>query len=718
MSPSEPNSVELDLEITNQRLTRRLQELEEILGAIQEQRVDALIVEGPQGKRVFTLEGAERPYRMLVEEMHQGALTLDESGMILYCNRRFARMVGVPQEKLLASQIEQWAAPGDRSLVSTLVRQARTRPVRGELLLATAAGSELPVYLSLERLSVEAGGVLAVLVTDLSEQHAHRELVASEELARSIVDQAVDAMVVCDPHGAIVRCNQAARDLSLGAPLRERFDRAFPLSSAAAERARVAFAAVLAGKRRQEVDVDFVRSDGRRIDAALKVGPLTGGRGQVIGAVATVSDISERVRSERERAWLLESERTARAEAERANRLKDEFVATLSHELRTPLNAILGWVQLLRASSQLEGEVARGMEVIERNARLQGQLIADLLDISRMLSGGLRLDQRTLDLRQVVVSAIESVQPTAQGKQLGIESSFADGEFLVSGDPARLEQVVWNLLTNAVKFTSPLGHIRVALQREGTWVELVVSDNGQGIRADFLPHVFDRFRQADAGITRASAGLGLGLAIVKQLVELHAGKVSAFSDGEGLGARFVIRLPSAVVESARDEAGDPPPSTAVQPLESASLEGVGVLLVEDEADARELARTYLSERGARVKSAASVDEALQMLRWFQPDVVVSDIGLPGRDGYELVRELRRSSTPSHAELRAIALTAFAQREDEERALGSGYQAHLAKPIDLARLAATIRSVLDDSGVRSASSDGQHAGQASNLQSTD
>ena len=714
MSASEPNPVGLDLELENQRLTRRLQELEEILGAIQEQRVDALIVEGPQGKRVFTLEGAERPYRMLVEEMHQGALTLDESGMILYCNRRFALMLGLRQEKLLASLIEEWTSPGDRSLVSTLVRQARTRPVRGEVSLAPPAGGELPVYLSLERLSEEAGGVVAVLVTDLSDQHAHRELVASEELARSIVDQAVDAMVVCDMHGSIVRCNQAARDLSLGAPLRERFERAFPLSLAAAERSRAALAAVLAGARRQEVDVDFLRSDGRRIDAALKVGPLTGGRGQVIGAVATLSDISERVRSERERAWLLESERTARAEAERANRLKDEFVATLSHELRTPLNAILGWVQLLRASSQLEGEVARGMEVIERNARLQGQLIADLLDISRMLSGGLRLDRRTLDVSQVVASAIESVQPTAQGKQLGIESSFADGEFLVSGDPARLEQVVWNLLTNAVKFTPPLGHIRVALQREGTWVELVVSDDGQGIRADFLPHVFDRFRQADAGITRSSAGLGLGLAIVKQLVELHAGKVSAFSDGEGRGARFVIRLPSADVELPRDEGGEPAPSSAALPPESASLEGVGVLLVEDEADARELARTYLAERGARVKSAASVDEALQMLRWFQPDVVVSDIGLPGRDGYELVRELRRSSTASRSELRAIALTAFAQREDEERALRAGYQAHLAKPIDLARLAATIRSVLDEPAPSGAPREGR-AGQDSNLQ---
>jgi len=713
MSASEPNPVELDLELANQRLTRRLQELEDILSAIQEQRVDALVVEGTQGKRVFTLKGAERPYRMLVEEMHQGALTLDDSGMILYCNRRFALMLGLRPEKLLASSIEQWTTSGDRSLVSTLVRQSRTRPVRGELTLATAAGGELPVYLSLERLSDEAGGVLAVLVTDLSDQHAHRELIASEELGRSIVDQAVDAMVVCDMHGAIVRCNQAARDLSLGAPLRERFERAFPLSPAGAERVRDALASVLAGARRHEFDVDFLRDGGGRIDLALKIGPLTGARGQVIGAVATLSDISERARSERERARLLESERTARAEAERANRLKDEFVATLSHELRTPLNAILGWVQLLRATSTLEGELARGMEVIERNARLQGQLIADLLDISRMLSGGLRLDRRTLDLRQVVASAIESVQPTAQGKQLGIESSFADGEFLVSGDPARLEQVVWNLLTNAVKFTPPLGHIRVALQCEGTWVELVVSDNGQGIRSDFLPHVFDRFRQADAGITRASAGLGLGLAIVKQLVELHAGKVSAFSDGEGLGARFVIRLPSADMESARNEAGDPTPSNAVRPTESASLEGVGVLLVEDEADARELARTYLADRGARVKSAASVDEALQMLRWFQPDVVVSDIGLPGRDGYELVRELRRSSTASCAELPAIALTAFAQREDEERALSAGYQAHLAKPIDLARLAATIRNVLYEPAPRAG-----RTGQDSTLQSAE
>ncbi len=398
-------------------------------------------------------------------------------------------------------------------------------------------------------------------------------------------------------------------------------------------------------------------------------------------------DITARKAMEQHKTQLLEAERAARSEAERIGRIKDEFLATLSHELRTPLNAILGWSQILQEPNLPPEELKQGLEVIERNTRIQAQLIEDLLDLSRIISGKLRLSTRPLDLPAVIEAAIESVRPAAEARQIELLTELDPAAGAVRGDPGRLQQVVWNLLSNAVKFTPHRGQVRIALRRVESNVEIEVSDNGAGIAPGVLPHVFDRFRQGDSSTTRKHGGLGLGLAIVKQLVEVHGGTVSAQSEGEGRGATFRVHLPLLAVQ------GDAPP----HPAESAEgdapdLRGMHVLVVDDEPDARDMVRRVLEHGGARVCAAGSADEAVEMLRQFKPDILLSDIGMPHRDGFDLIREIRALPPEGGGDIPAAALTAFARAEDRERALTSGYQTHLAKPIEPAALLAAVANL--------------------------
>jgi signal transduction histidine kinase/CheY-like chemotaxis protein len=394
-------------------------------------------------------------------------------------------------------------------------------------------------------------------------------------------------------------------------------------------------------------------------------------------------------RTARERQVLLEGERSARAEAERLSALKDEFLATLSHELRTPLNAVLGWVQLLRVKKD-EGSLQKGLETIERNARLQARLIEDLLDMSRIVSGQVRLELELIDPTAVVEAAVETARHAAFTKQIELVTRLDAGGVKIWADPSRLQQVMWNLLSNATKFTQPEGRISVALWREHGDVVTEVSDNGCGIQPEFLPRVFDRFSQADASPTRRHGGLGLGLAIVRQLVELHGGTVQARSEGVGRGATFTVRLPLPASKSAlppaiapgrRVRAGTPEPV-----FEPKDLSGLTILVVDDEPDARELLEQMLTTCGARVVLAASAEEALAQLHREKPDMVVSDIGMPKIDGFELIRRVRASADARLARLPALALTAFTRREDEQRALRAGFDQYLPKPVDASTLA--------------------------------
>ena len=387
-----------------------------------------------------------------------------------------------------------------------------------------------------------------------------------------------------------------------------------------------------------------------------------------------------------EREALLAAERTARTEAERASRMKDEFVATLSHELRTPLNAIVGWTQFLLRDASVSESLRKGLDVIDRNARAQARMVDDLLDFSRILAGKLRLDAERVDLADVVEYVIRSVGPAAQAKDIRIVSAL-ESAGAVQGDPSRLQQIVWNLLSNAVKFTGKGGLVEVALRRTDGEVELTVSDNGQGITPEFLPHVFERFRQEDAGIARQHGGLGLGLSIARQLVEMHGGRIAARSGGAGCGATFVVSLPATGAELARERDGEPlaldtPPALA----------GLRVLVLEDEPDARELVERVLQDRGATTLVFGTALEALGACAAQAPDVIVSDIGLPGVDGYEFIRRLRMSEAQRGRTTPAAALTAFARSEDRRRALLAGFQTHLAKPIDPLELVVVVAAL--------------------------
>jgi signal transduction histidine kinase/ActR/RegA family two-component response regulator len=398
--------------------------------------------------------------------------------------------------------------------------------------------------------------------------------------------------------------------------------------------------------------------------------------------------IEELQRAEEERDGLLLREREARAVAEAACRLKDEFLATVSHELRTPLTSILGWSNLLRTGSLDEESVGKAFDVIERNAQNQKRLIDDLLDVSRIIGGKLILDVREIELARIIEDAVEVVRPAATAKGISVVSSFDPEVWTVSGDAGRLRQVVWNLLSNAVKFTTEGGRVEVRLERDGGRARIAVSDTGKGIAPDFLPHVFERFRQADAKTTRAFDGLGLGLAIVRHLVEAHGGTVGAESPGEGLGTTFSIYLPLLAVR-ASDPGRTDTMGLRAAARASESLRSVRVLTVDDNSDTRDLVEAVLSRCGAEVRSSASAAEALAVLREWRPDVLLSDIGMPHEDGYELIRRVRALDASQGGRVPAAALTAYARHEDRKLTLAAGFQMHMVKPINPAELIAAV-----------------------------
>ena len=380
--------------------------------------------------------------------------------------------------------------------------------------------------------------------------------------------------------------------------------------------------------------------------------------------------------------------------AEEANSLKDEFLATVSHELRTPLMAVLGWSHLLRSNNLDEAGQRRAVETIERNARAQQQLIEDLLDVSRIITGKLRLDVRPVAPASFIDAAVESVRPAADAKEIQLEILSDPNIGSISGDAGRLQQVVWNLLSNAIKFTPRGGRAELKLQRTSSHVEISVSDSGQGIRKDFLPYVFERFRQADMKTTRAHGGLGLGLAIVRQLVELHGGTVGVMSEGEGKGATFIVKLPVLPVNQNAPvtDQRNPSDSEAAASASATDLAGLKVLVVDDEADTCELLRSLLSKCGAEVSAARSASEAFRLFKLVHPDVMVSDIGMPFEDGYELIRKVRSLPELNGGKVPAVALTAYARPEDRMKALRAGYQMHVAKPIQLDELVSIVASL--------------------------
>lgn len=396
--------------------------------------------------------------------------------------------------------------------------------------------------------------------------------------------------------------------------------------------------------------------------------------------------ISELQRSEEARGQLLVRAERARSEAEAANRIKDEFLATLSHELRTPLTSLLGWSSVLREAKRDEKVLTQGLEAIDRNAKVQAQLIDDLLDVSRIVSGKLNLDVRPLDISSVARAAINVVRPAADAKGITLDYSAEPGLGAISADSARLQQIIWNLLSNAVKFTPHGGKISVRLEQDGSDARFTIQDTGQGIDSEFLPRVFDRFRQADSSTTRSFGGLGLGLAIVRHLVELHGGTVSAHSDGVNKGATFSATFP---LLADRAEPIAVALSGEMKCFEARSLDGLRVLLVDDEPEARQILSTVITRTGAEVRTCNSASEALAKLAEWKPDVILSDIAMPDEDGYSFINKVRALPRDEGGEIPAAALTAYAREADRSQALAAGYQMHIAKPIGAGQLVSMI-----------------------------
>jgi PAS domain S-box-containing protein len=436
-------------------------------------------------------------------------------------------------------------------------------------------------------------------------------------------------------------------------------------------------------------------ADGAFRPFLTRVMPFHNEKGELALWFGTNTDVSKQRQLMEERQRLLESERAARSAAERASFLKDEFLATLSHELRTPLNAIMGWTQLLRVASN-ENSIQEAVETIERNARAQTRIIEDLLEMSRIISGKTRLDVQPTDLAAVIDRAVESLLPAAEARQVRI-TKLIDPIEPIMGDPARLQQVLWNLVGNAIKFTPKGGRVDVVVHRVNSHVEIVVRDNGQGIAAEFLPFIFDRFRQQEPSLTRHQGGLGLGLSIVKSLVELHGGSVRADSAGLNQGATFTVILPLTVLKQ-KSQDRHPTGQDGTKSIIDVELDGVRVLVIDDDRDSLNLVQRLLTDRKAEVLLALSAEHGLRLVEQEKPHVIISDIGMPNKDGLEMMRELRAKSADS-SKIPALALTAFARSEDRTRAMLAGYQVHLSKPVEAQELIAAVANLAGRTGKR-------------------
>lgn len=439
-----------------------------------------------------------------------------------------------------------------------------------------------------------------------------------------------------------------------------------------------------AARRSFEKEFRLRRRDGEYRSVLVRAAPRLTQNGELAGYTASATDITEQRRA-------VNAAETATAAAEAASRSKDAFLATLSHELRAPLSPILTWARMLRRGDLDDTQTGKALEVIERNARLQAQLIEDLLDVARIIEGKMRLQVRPLNLAEVVENAVETIRPAAEAKDVRLQLVL-DSTVTLSGDPQRLQQVVWNLLSNAVKFTPKGGRVHVVLERVNSHVEIAVSDTGEGIAAEQLSRLFERFWQADSSSTRVHTGLGLGLSIVRHLAELHGGTVTAESAGPGQGSRFTVKLPLApIIRTSDDQIRRHPTLESRDAIANSPLDGIRVLVVDDEPDSNEAVRVLLDHCGAEVRVAGSATHALEILSRWKPDVLVTDIGMPGEDGYALLRRVRSRSDDS-AQVPAIALTAFASAEDRARLLSAGFRLHLAKPVEPGELTAAIAAV--------------------------
>ncbi len=763
MGKRRENSTAPDIEMDE--LRRRLDEAEETLRAIREGEVDALVVDAPEGEVIYTLASADYPYRLMIDEMNEGAVSVSPDSFILYSNRNFGSILGLSESNASGVPFGDYIVPEMREQFLEDLQKAREQSIRREYTLSPENGKVVPVLMSFAKLQPQTN-TIGIVVTDLTAQKAleeklrqakygleeqvaerTKELRDSEARLFGILEHsAADLKAMRRLNEIGTRCAKEGNDV--GGCLKEILNVAIEISAADKghiqlrenDSDQLKFAAQsgfdesfrdffanardgnsawgMAMESHQRVIVEditeseifagkpalsmMLQADVRAVQAV----PLLSSSGNLLGTISThfsephrpseqelrlmdllarqTADYLERKHVEEEREQLLSREHELRQTAEDANRLKDEFLAIMSHELRNPLNVILGYAELLLRTDEIKKSdgLRRMADAVKRNAVAQSKLIRDLLDLSRLRSGKLELNRENVSPVASIENAIETVRIDAESKGIDIEVIAPDDVMFVRADPVRLEQIIWNLLNNSVKFTPTGGRITVQLAEDADEVVLTVSDNGQGIDSSFLPHIFEIFRQADAGTNRAQAGMGIGLAVVQQLVELHGGSVTAGSAGKGKGATFTIRLPRSVNTR-----------TAMAPvvdLGIESLAGMNILVVDDSEDTTEMVRHLLEISGASVHAATSGREALRLAREKQFDVVLSDISMPGMDGFEFLSKLRK--IPGKQNLPAVALTGFGRPEDVQRACSEGFYAHLTKPFDIQTLASLLQKM--------------------------
>lgn len=657
----------------------------------------------PEGTRENLRQSEER-FRLLVESVRDYAIfMLDPEGHVLTWNAGAERFKGYAASDIIGQHFSKFYPP-----------EALARDLPGhELKVAAATGSfedegwrvrkdgslfwANVVITAIRNAQGELMG-FAKVTRDLTQRRNHEEaLRQSEERFRLLVEGVSEyAIFMLDVNGRVATWNAGAQRIkgySVQDIVGKHFSIFYPTD--ARESGWPEHELRIATDEGRCLDKGWrLRKDGTAFWASVTITALRDTTGRLIGFAKLTRDLTEARRVEaveaasQAREKTLEAERSARMAAQRTAKVKDEFLATLSHELRTPLSSIVGWTQILLRSglAGASDEVRKGVTVIDRNARAQARIIDDLLDLSRIMAGKVHLEMKRIPFADAVETAVESVRPAASAKSIQLTLISDPARTAIMGDSGRLQQIAWNLLNNAIKFTPSGGRVQVMLQRESlSRVTLSVSDTGVGIAPHFLAQVFDRFSQSDSSTTRAYGGLGLGLAISKHLAELHGGSIRAQSKGEGQGATFVVEMPVSLAQ-APDDSGDPPPAPgeAGELLTLPRLDGIHVFVIDDEADALDLVKRVLEEQGAQVTGFSSAEDASLALTLSRPRMIISDIGMPKVDGYQFMRTLR-SHEDREYRIPALALTAFARGEDRKRSLLAGYQAHLAKPFDIAEL---------------------------------
>jgi PAS domain S-box-containing protein len=635
------------------------------------------------------LRESEESYRVLAEAASDAIIRIGDDHTIQYVNTAAERIFGYAAEEMVGQQImmlmpeelrEGHHAGMDRYL-RTSKRKLDWRGI--EVPAQHKDGHHFPIEISFGEYNLGDTRFFIGIIRDITERRrAEESLRESEENFRDLANSISQLAWMADASGSIFWYNKRWFDYT-GTTFEEMQGWGWKSVHQPEEVDRVTdkFKSHIVSGETWEDTFPLRSKTGEFRWFLSRALPIRNQKGEIVRWFGTNTDVEEL--------------RQARLQAEQANRLKDEFLATLSHELRTPLNAILGWSQMLQTHNLSESDAKKALTTIERNARAQNQLIDDLLDVSRIITGKLRLDVRAVDLASVITAAVDAARPAAEAKNIRLQILLDPQTGTISGDPDRLQQVVWNLLSNAVKFTPKGGRVQARLERINSHVEIVISDTGIGIEPEFLPHVFDRFRQSDGSMTRREGGLGLGLAIVRQLVELHGGTVLVESEGSGQGSTFTVHLPLLPVrrEPAREVPRVHPKAETGALLDCPpELSDLRVLLVDDEADSRDLLNLVLSSCGAQVTVTSSASEAFEAVKREKFDVIVSDIGMPGEDGFSLIRKIRELSNEEGGDTPAIALTAYARAEDRVNALRSGFQMHVAKPVESVELVAIVANL--------------------------